>query len=38
MRRNKLKLKKSKRIFTKGAKRIHRKNLPKGVMRGGTRL
>lgn len=37
-RRKKLSRKASKRSFTKGAKSVHRKNVLKGVMRGGIRL
>lgn len=37
-RRQKLSKKSSKRSFTKGAVRTHRKNIPSSAMRGGTRL
>lgn len=36
--RRKMKRRKSRRLFSKTASRVHGKNLPRGVMRGGTRL
>lgn len=38
MKRKKLSMKKSKRIFKKGAKKVHKKNRIVGPMRGGIRL
>ncbi len=37
-RRRKMSRKKSRRSFTKGATRVHRKNVRSGPMRGGIRL
>ncbi len=37
-RRNRMSRRKSKRQFTKGATRVHRKNMRSGPMRGGIRL
>ncbi len=36
--RKKVPYKKSRRDFTRGAQRVHRKNMRRGVMRGGIRL
>lgn len=36
--RSKMKKKKSKRLFTKTAQKVHKKNLPRTIMRGGIRL
>lgn len=36
--RKKMSKRASKKSFTKGAKRVHAKNVLKGVMRGGIRL
>lgn len=36
-RRSKLSRKSSKKIFKRGAKRVHKKNMRLGVMRGGIR-
>lgn len=38
MKRRKIKKAKSKRLFAKTGAKVHRKNLPRGVMRGGIRL
>jgi len=36
--RKKLKKSKSKKLFSKTAQKVHNKNMPRGVMRGGIRL
>lgn len=36
--RRKMSRKRSRRTFTKGARRVHRKNMTAGPMRGGIRL
>jgi len=38
MRRNKMKKRKSRRLFSKTASKVHRKNMPGKIMRGGIRL
>jgi len=38
MKRNKMKKRKSRRLFSKTARKVHRKNMPGKIMRGGIRL
>lgn len=38
MKRRKMSRKKSRKVFKKSASRVHRKNMPRSVMRGGIRL
>ena len=37
-RRRRIRKRRSRKIFTRGAQRVHKKNLPRAVMRGGIRL
>jgi len=36
--RQKMKKSKSRKLFSKTAQKVHNKNMPRGVMRGGIRL
>lgn len=38
MRRRRISGRKSRRIFTRTARRVHKRNLPRRVMRGGVRF